>query len=339
MEPIQTQSTPISTTAALPPSSLQSQKLKASCDNCSSSKVRCTKEKPSCARCEKSGYTCSYSHARRIGRPYRSRGPPPIEQGGEESERLSSTKAIRTAGSVDDGDRSSSQFKALSSRVDAGRNSSTVDLIPNRNDISFKTQQQKGNLAEIHRHKIDHKVDPDCVLVVMDMFSELEVPAEQLRRSSLVDYCLANSTAQTIIAVLRRLFTILICPCSERAEVGMLIYAICTSIIDMHAITITKSVRNNPPPPVLGHTGLWDGHGASTREPPESEAVAMLVLGELSKMAKLVLQFIERYSGDAEGKQSLLEGHEIPIDFLPALGNLMRERLQQITNDATYWLG
>ncbi|KAJ5794714.1 hypothetical protein N7457_001313 [Penicillium paradoxum] len=175
----------------------------------------------------------------------------------------------------------------------------------------------------------------------MDLFSELEVPNEQLRRSSLVDTCLANSTAQTIIAVLRRLFTILICPCSERAEVGMLIYAICMTIVDMHAMTITKSVRNDssPPPPVLGRTGLWDDHGASAQETPESEAVAMLVLGELSKMAKLVLQFIERYSEDVEGKQRLPEGHDIPIDFLPALGNLMRERLQQITNDATYWLG
>ncbi|KAJ5817761.1 hypothetical protein N7447_007769 [Penicillium robsamsonii] len=173
----------------------------------------------------------------------------------------------------------------------------------------------------------------------MDLFSELEVPTEQLRRSSLVDSCLANSTAQTIVAVLRRLFTILICPCSERAEVGMLIYAICMTIIDMHAMTITKSVRHNTQPPVLGQTGLWDDHGASAQEPLENEAVAMLVLGELSKMAKLVLQFTARYSGDVEGKQPLPEGHKIPFDFLPALGNLMQERLQQITNDATYWLG
>ncbi|CAG7995484.1 unnamed protein product [Penicillium nalgiovense] len=331
----QTQSSPTSTAAASPPTSSQSQKLKDSCDNCSASKVRCTKGKPSCARCEKSGYTCYYSPARRVGRPYRSRGPSPTEKNGEEPERPHSTKAIKTIRFVDGGDRSSSRFKTSTSRVNAGRNSSTVNLRPSRNDTSFKTQPPKGNVAETHRHK----VDPDCVLVVIDLFSELEVPTEQLRRSSLVDSCLANSTAQTIIAVLRRLFTILICPCSERAEVGMLIYSICMTIIDMHAMTITKSVRNTPPPPVLGQTGLWDDHGASAQEPPENEAVAILVLGELSKMAKLVLQFIERYSGDVEGKQPLPKGHEIPFDFLPALGNLMRERLQQITNDATFWLG
>ena len=214
--------------------------------------------------------------------------------------------------------------------MDVGR-----DSRPSRNDTSFKTQQPKGNVAEIHRHK----VDPDCLLVIMDLFSELDVPAEQLRRSSLVDSYLAKSTAQTIIAVLRRLFTILICPCSERAEIGMLIYAICMTIIDIHAMTITKSVRNNPTPPVLGETGLWDDHGASAQEPPENEAVAMLVLGELSKMAKLVLQFIARYNEDVEGKQPLAEGHEIPFDILPDLGNLMRERLQKTTNDATYWVG
>ncbi|KAJ5154995.1 uncharacterized protein N7500_010434 [Penicillium coprophilum] len=335
MEAAQTQSAPTSTTAAPPPTSSQSQKLKDSCDNCSSSKVRCTKEKPSCARCEKSGYACFYSPARRVGRPYRPKMPSPAEKDGEEPERPHSTKAIRTTQVVDEGERPSSLFKKLSSQVDADRNSSIVNLRPSEHDPSFKTQQPTGTVAETHRHKVGQ----DCVLVVMDLFCELEVQTEQLRSSSLVDYRLANSTAQTIVAALRRLFTILICPCSERAELGMLVYAICMTIIDMHAMTLTKSVRNNPPPPVLVQTGLWHDHGASAQEPPENEAVAMLILGKLSKMAKLILQFIERYSGHLGAKPPLQEDHEIPSDILPILGSLMRERLQQTIDDATYWLG
>lgn len=50
-----------------------SQKLKDSCDMCSSSKVKCNKEKPVCSRCRKLGYPCFYSPARRIGRPHPNR--------------------------------------------------------------------------------------------------------------------------------------------------------------------------------------------------------------------------------------------------------------------------
>lgn len=49
------------------------QKLKDSCDMCSSSKVKCNKEKPVCSRCWKLGYPCFYSPARRIGRPHPNR--------------------------------------------------------------------------------------------------------------------------------------------------------------------------------------------------------------------------------------------------------------------------
>lgn len=41
---------------------------------CSASKVKCNKEKPICSRCSKLDYTCSYSPARRMGRPHPARG-------------------------------------------------------------------------------------------------------------------------------------------------------------------------------------------------------------------------------------------------------------------------
>ncbi|PHH70574.1 hypothetical protein CDD82_7039 [Ophiocordyceps australis] len=48
-------------------------KLKDSCDVCSASKLRCDKQKPTCARCASLNQTCSYSPARRAGRPHRVR--------------------------------------------------------------------------------------------------------------------------------------------------------------------------------------------------------------------------------------------------------------------------
>ncbi|KAJ5523259.1 hypothetical protein N7513_012803 [Penicillium frequentans] len=158
-----------------------------------------------------------------------------------------------------------------------------------------------------------HAVDQDCTLIIVEMFSELEVPASQLRYSSSVDSCLLNTTTQTLSAVLHRLSIILICPCSGKGETAMLISAVCMTIIDIHAMIIAKF-----------------------HETPGNEATAMPVFEELSKVATLVLQFTERYNGSTIGEPAFA-GNDIPLDFLPALGNLMQERLQQITNDATYW--
>ncbi|KAI0103997.1 hypothetical protein GGR51DRAFT_523125 [Nemania sp. FL0031] len=44
-------------------------KLKDSCDPCSASKLRCDKQKPICTRCAGLNQLCSYSPARRAGRP------------------------------------------------------------------------------------------------------------------------------------------------------------------------------------------------------------------------------------------------------------------------------
>ncbi|KAL1974647.1 hypothetical protein VTN31DRAFT_4851 [Thermomyces dupontii] len=65
---------PLSATPTSPGSSRRPpqtrQKLKDTCDMCSASKVKCSKEKPVCARCDKLGYPCFYSPARRMGRPH-----------------------------------------------------------------------------------------------------------------------------------------------------------------------------------------------------------------------------------------------------------------------------
>ncbi|KAF2799616.1 hypothetical protein K505DRAFT_230643, partial [Melanomma pulvis-pyrius CBS 109.77] len=40
-------------------------KLRASCDACNESKVRCSQTKPKCSRCEKQGGICVYGLSRR----------------------------------------------------------------------------------------------------------------------------------------------------------------------------------------------------------------------------------------------------------------------------------
>ena len=50
------------------PNTQNSRKLRDSCTDCASSKVKCSKEKPTCARCTRRGVTCTYMVSRRTGR-------------------------------------------------------------------------------------------------------------------------------------------------------------------------------------------------------------------------------------------------------------------------------
>ncbi|KAE8395480.1 hypothetical protein BDV23DRAFT_178533 [Aspergillus alliaceus] len=59
-------------------------KLRASCDFCALSKVRCDRGQPQCLRCIKSGICCNYSESRRIGKAWQlcsSRSNSPVVQG------------------------------------------------------------------------------------------------------------------------------------------------------------------------------------------------------------------------------------------------------------------
>ncbi|TQW09043.1 fungal zn(2)-Cys(6) binuclear cluster domain-containing protein [Cordyceps javanica] len=46
-----------------------SSELKRSCEECSSSKVKCSQDRPACKRCQKQKVSCTYAPAKRTGRP------------------------------------------------------------------------------------------------------------------------------------------------------------------------------------------------------------------------------------------------------------------------------
>ncbi|OAQ99551.1 hypothetical protein LLEC1_01329 [Akanthomyces lecanii] len=46
-----------------------SSELKRSCEECSSSKIKCSQDKPVCRRCRKQGIACTYAPPKRTGRP------------------------------------------------------------------------------------------------------------------------------------------------------------------------------------------------------------------------------------------------------------------------------
>ncbi|KAK4175375.1 aflatoxin regulatory protein-domain-containing protein [Triangularia setosa] len=57
-----------SPSSAGPPSVQNARKLRDSCTECASSKVKCGKEKPTCSRCVRRGVKCTYMASRRTGR-------------------------------------------------------------------------------------------------------------------------------------------------------------------------------------------------------------------------------------------------------------------------------
>jgi hypothetical protein len=66
----------------------RSRKLRASCDRCSASKIKCGQERPACQRCVNSNRPCNYSVSRRLGKPPAS------------DHRRPSTSAYRSSGST-----------------------------------------------------------------------------------------------------------------------------------------------------------------------------------------------------------------------------------------------
>lgn len=311
-------------------SSLQTPKLKDSCDKCAASKVRCTREKPFCSRCDNLGYTCFYSPARRAGRPYRSKKQ--VSEGGnsEESNRLSA-RDITTTQFVDESAKLYSRFNGPATPANVTSN------IPLLNSTPSNKKAAQADPSTAKSHKVS---DPDCLLVVLEIFPELEVSAEQLRRVLSVDANLINATAQTITTAFRRLSTILICPCSQLAEVVMLVSATCMSIIDIHAMAISNFAKDQPPAGLLSQPTPRRSRGVGINMYPGHNATAMQVFTELSELARLILQLTEHYNegGRALNLEGLGSRSELPTDIMPGMATFLRERLQQITNDATCWL-
>lgn len=88
------------------PSSLlhksDARRLRASCDGCYLSKVKCTKETPACRRCLNHGAVCKYSPSQRVGKPRRLRENQQVHDGSTTGE----TGAARSSNSRSTSDAS-----------------------------------------------------------------------------------------------------------------------------------------------------------------------------------------------------------------------------------------
>ncbi|KAJ6190837.1 hypothetical protein N7519_000858 [Penicillium mononematosum] len=109
----------------------------------------------------------------------------------------------------------------------------------------------------------------------------------------------------------------------------------------MHAITISNFAKDQPPTGLPSQQTPCKSPSVGSHRSPEHEAMVMRAFTELSELARLIVQLTERYaeSNGVLNRKDLGHGSELPTDILPGMATFLRERLQQITNDATHWLG
>lgn len=150
--------------------------------------------------------------------------------------------------------------------------------------------------------------ETDCTKVALAIVEQLENMSKG--RHSAAPTC--GCSVLTATEACQRLLTILMCPCSERADVALLVVSGCISLMDM----VHRSAGADPDRGSVSLDVSSSSDGASiishgSCEPdlllwsrPQSSSSSSLArdgqsqVGDLSKIAKVILQFTDRYCQD-----------------------------------------
>ncbi|KAH8781017.1 hypothetical protein F5883DRAFT_483824 [Diaporthe sp. PMI_573] len=318
-------------------------KLKDSCDLCSSSKVRCDKTKPACSRCVSLGHSCSYSPARRAGRPHRihtqsKKGHSPSLAG---DSRLSDPASIRN----------SSPFTSGMSMLDDAAFFGTQTRNHNLNNHHQQQHIQEQSTEASCRNRSAGGPDTgafDCFSVATCTLEQLEIARQRS------DFTHSTST---ITEACQRLLTILICPCSEKSLVALLLASGCISLMNTardlskNCFMAAQDTGTSPRP----STGTTPAALSSTESsnldyfstfnwpmpPPSSSSNASLAgsngsfgVEELARIAKVISHFTERYCQGPKGGTPQASWAHTTWLLEPLVASL-RLKLQSVTLEAT----
>jgi len=270
---------------------MPAQKLKESCDLCSASKVRCDKQRPTCARCANLHQSCSYSPARRAGRPWRVRL----------DKRPQPSSAMPVAG-----------------RSVPTRSARDPDL---GSDISFEDMpllnMQARRLNDNKQFLATAPLDPgDCATTAVSILEQLDCGGGSGKTGP-------TSSHLPIADVCQRLLTIFICPCSEQPDVALLVACVCISLVDVVRRPNTADTMRSAEMNTFG----W----SVSPRPHSSSGNDQCRVDQLAKIAKVVLNFTEKYSQlNMDGSA---RAHTAWV--VAPIVALLRSRLQSATHEAT----
>ena len=353
------------------------QRLKDSCDMCSASKVRCTREKPVCDRCAKLGYPCFYSPARRVGRPHRRRAtlsssqpiistqsesyssvphdrmirsqadcfqsraalPHDFNVSGSAHNHKSSSTPNMQVGSVPTGSCDYLNFSGINSGLNSA---SSTNEPQNTSPISESRVRSISNATA----GAPNGCESDCAGIAMGLQQQLEAAYEtpallSMREGGQMEEKGTDAAMETAGSALRQLSTMLIYPCSERLEVGLLVAAACNSILDVYNVIIRSSAAQPlslSDMSVLTMTMVDDALDCNTMTLPESSSgplcfddfeediLLVRVMGQLAKMARVIIQFTKRYKARCSDNAD-------SSDLLYAVATYLKRRLQTIKDE------
>lgn len=281
-------------------------KLKDSCDPCSASKLRCNKQKPTCARCTALNQQCSYSPARRAGRPHRVR-----EKSQQQCPELTGETTITPAESSD-----------LS--VDMSLDTATLLVMQSERHSQINEQHQQQQPVESLSRQVSvpiHDTREDCTKVAISILEQLDIARRQPG--------LTNVNSATTDAC-QRLLTILVCPCSEKPGVALLVACACISLMDTvhhcHAAQATTipglSASTTTTPSTEKDITNWPRPSSSHNSQGSVE--------QLAKIARLILQFTDRYAQEPKGGNNWAQ----TTWLVAPIAALLRFRLQSVTHQA-----
>ncbi|KAL5094993.1 hypothetical protein Trisim1_003599 [Trichoderma cf. simile WF8] len=281
-------------------------KLKDSCDPCSASKLRCNKQKPTCARCTALNQQCSYSPARRAGRPHRVR---------EKSQQQCSEITVETSITpVENSDQS----------VDMSLDTATLLVMQSERHTQINEQHQQQQPAESLSRQVSvpiHDTREDCTRVAISILERLDIARRQPG--------LTNVNSATTDAC-QRLLTILVCPCSEKPGVALLVACACISLMDTvhhcHASQATTIPDLSASTTTTPSTEKDISHWPRPSSPHNSQGS----VEQLAKIARLILQFTDRYAQEPKGGN----GWAQTTWLVAPIAALLRFRLQSVTHQA-----
>ncbi|MCJ1381159.1 hypothetical protein MMC17_004268 [Xylographa soralifera] len=215
----------------------------------------------------------------------------------------------------------------------------------NHSRSTSRVRDSSPSASEVPEDSLGNTPEYDCATSAMTML-------QHLNKQSTKRLCrdLSNPTADTeslhaLIDItsmaIKRVSIIIVCPCAQKTDVGLLVAAVCAAILEAFELILRKCPKTNSPYPTtleptqvtmpLLFDKMRDAEGKRLyREPlqesPDVKVDMTRVLNELPKAANLVMQFSKRYSQGIEHCSG---------EILSALAISLKSKVRSITNEAT----
>lgn len=195
-------------------------------------------------------------------------------------------------------------------------------ILPN---LSAHSSSNSSTIDQALAYGGGFALESDCATIAMDMLQNLSITSAP--SASEIEGPNLDALISTVSMAVRRISTILVCPCSKKTDVGLLAAAVCAAILDTYGIVFRNSARFRSH--LSSGTRDADRMEICTESLHDEPNEKVTIMRLLPKVASLVMQFTKRYSSDAE---------EFSADFLPVLAASLKSRLKSMTNEATDWL-